>query len=182
MAQSVSNDALWLKLSEIDNKLDNVSSMQKSLVPKEESKEIKPDFKEVKEEIITKINEQTTKLGRHNDSHFEAHRQNFQVLKDNSIKVLNIVARIRKQQRETAELQPESEEGYFNLRFFKVRKTSLVITALGLLVFILTLFCMKQQNDYSLLMNECYKQDITIQKLYKDVDELHMKAKKVKSK
>ena len=34
MAQSVSNEALWVKLSEMDKKLDEVSSGQKSLVPR----------------------------------------------------------------------------------------------------------------------------------------------------
>ena len=45
-----------------------------------------------------------------------------------------------------------------NFRLFKLRKSSVLIAILGLLVFILTLFCMKQQNDYVLMMDEYYIQ------------------------
>ena len=60
-----------------------------------------------------------------------------------------IVARIRKQQKETVESPKINKENYFNLWLFKVRETSFVIAILTLLVLILTLFYMKQQNDYS---------------------------------
>ncbi|MBK5721832.1 hypothetical protein JGH11_13210 [Dysgonomonas sp. Marseille-P4677] len=46
-----------------------------------------------------------------------------------------------------------SKDAYFNFKLFKVRKLSFVIVVLGLLVFILTVFCMKQQNNYTLLIN-----------------------------
>ena len=71
-----------------------------------------------------------------------------------------------------SEKQQKSKDiqSYFNFRFFKVKKTSLMIAILGLLVFILTLFCMKQQNDYSLLMDEYYRQSITVQKLYEEFE------------
>lgn len=65
-------------------------------------------------------------------SAFEAHRQNFQVLIDNSVNILNIVSLIRKQQKETVESQ-EADVHYFNFRLFKVRKTSFVIAMLTLL-------------------------------------------------
>jgi hypothetical protein len=172
MAQSVSNEALWVKLSEMDKKLDNISAEQKTSVPTQEPTENKLGFTVVKEEIITEINEQTTKLGRHNDSHFEAHKQNFQVLIENSVKVLNIVSRIRKQQKEAVESPKINKENYFNLWLFKVRKSSFVIAMLGLLVLILTLFCMKQQNDYSLLLDGYYKQSIEVQKTQAEVDSL----------
>ena len=135
----------------------------------------KLDFTEVKDKIIAEINEQTTKLGRHNDSHFEAHRQNFHVLIENSVKILNIVARIRKQQKEAAESQGKEKDACFNFWLFKIRKTSLVILILDLLVFILTLFCMKQQNDYSLLMNEYYRQSIEIGQIQAEIDNLKTK-------
>jgi hypothetical protein len=159
MANSVSNDALWEKLSEIDRKIEGLSATQKSLIQEEEQAGIKSDIKEVKDEIVVEIREQVNKLGKHGDINFGANKENIE-------KILNIVARIRKQQREAVELQTEnkSADGYFNLKFFKVKKTSFVITVLGLLVFLLTLFCMKQQNDYALLMEEFYKQTVIIQK------------------
>lgn len=54
-------------------------------------------------------------------------------------------------------LPGNSRKEYFSFWFFKIRKTTLIIVLLGLLVLLLTLFCMKQQNDYMLLMNEYYK-------------------------
>lgn len=176
MAQSVSNDALWVKLSEMDKKLDELSVNQKTQVSTQEIAENKPDFTNVKEDVITKIKNEILILGLSNDSHHEANKQNNQTLNDNIIKVLNVVSRIRKQQRETIE-PPEKKEACFNFWFFKVRKTSLVIATLGVLVFILTLFCMKQQNDYALLMNECYRQNITIEQVKNEVDSLRSNTK-----
>ena len=88
---------------------------------------------------------------------------------------------IRKQQIESVEPQ-KTDDSRFNFKFFKVRKTSFVIAILGLLVFFLTLFCMKQQNDYSLLMNEYHKQNITIQKLDVVLKEKTEKEKSKKAK
>lgn len=141
MAQSVSNDALWEKLSEISEQLNH--SKQTENVS---------DLSGVKNEIVTEIKGDIRILGLSSDSHFKANTQNIQMLDENIRKVLNIVSRIRKQQRETVEI-PKKEGDHFNFLFFKVKKTSLVIAILGLLVFILTLFCMKQQNDYVLLMD-----------------------------
>ncbi len=59
----------------------------------------------------------------------------------------------------------DKPKAYFNFRLFKVRRASFVIAVLGLLVFTLTLFCMKQQNDYTLLNYEYYKQSIGIDSL-----------------
>jgi fumarate reductase subunit C len=84
------------------------------------------------------------------------------MLNENILKTWKVVIQIREQQKESNEAQKDDGKSCFNFRFFKVRKTSFIITILGLLVFILTLFCMKQQNDYSLLMNEYHKQDIVI--------------------
>ena len=107
MAQSVSNDALWEKLSEMDKKF---ASLIKT-------------------------------LGLSNDSHFEANTQNIQMLNENVLKTWKVVTIIWKQQKESNEVQKDGGESCFNFRFFKVRKMSFIITVLGLLVFILTLFC-----------------------------------------
>ncbi|GHT35529.1 hypothetical protein AGMMS49574_25120 [Bacteroidia bacterium] len=178
MAQSVSNDALWVKLSEIDKKLDELSIAQELSIPIHEQAEIKPDFNNVKDEIITEVKGEIQILGMSNGSHFEANRKNIQLLNDNILKILNIVSRIRKQQKETVESKIEDKGNYFNFWFFKVRKTALVITILGLPVFILTLFCMKQQNDYLRLMDEYRKQDVAIQKLDGELKALEEKSLK----
>lgn len=170
MAQSVSNEALWVKLSEMDKKLDNFSAEQKSPVPTQETPENKPDFTEVKDGIVKEIKDEVRILGWSSDSHFKANTRNIEAITETIQKVWNIVSRIRKQQREAAESQGKDKGNYFSLWLFKVRKTSFVITILGLLVFTLTLFCMKQQNDYALLLNEYHRQGITIQKLERELN------------
>ena len=155
MAQSVSNDALWEKLSEISEQL-NRSKQTENV----------PDLSGVKDEIVTEIKGDIRILGLSSDSHFKANRENIQMLDENIRKVLNTVAHIRKQQRETAKSQ-KTDNAYFSFLFFKIKKTSLVIAILGLLVFILTLFCMKQQNDYTLLMEEHYRQNIKSKEMQK---------------
>lgn len=174
MAQSVSNDALWLKLSEMDKKLDNISAEQKTSVSTQELAENKPDFTAVKEETITEIKEQSGSLNRHYDDIFKAANQDVKIVNGNILKVFDVVRWIRKQQRETVESQEEDKGAYFNFRFFKVRKSSFVIAILGLLVLILTLFCMKQQNDYSLLMDEYYRQSIVIKNFEAKIDSLRL--------
>jgi hypothetical protein len=69
---------------------------------------------------------------------------------------------------------PESKESYFNFKFFKIRKISVTIALLGLLVFILTLFGIKLQNDHSLLINEYYRQVIEIGEMRIEADSLNV--------
>ena len=109
------------------------------------------------------------------------------MLNGNVIKAFRIVSHIRKQQKEAIGsqtegskepqlgiLEPQAKDNheYFNLRFFKVKKSSFVIAALALLVFILTIFCMKQQNDYALLMSEYHQQGIVLREIQTEVDSL----------
>lgn len=169
MSKSVSNDALWEKLSEISEQL--ISSKQTGNVL---------DSSGFKNEIFAEIDRQTSKLGNHYDLNHKANADNWKVTNENVRTIHNIVSRIRKQQKETAELQTDNDTEqqlevletqaddnweYFNFRFFKLRKTSVVITILGSLVFILTTFCMKQQNDYSVLNGEYYRSRIEIRKI-----------------
>jgi hypothetical protein len=167
MGQLVTNEALWVKLSEVEQKLDKLSKEQELPVPAQESAENKLDFSAVKEEIVTKIKDEIVILGRSSDSHFEANRKNIGAITETLQKVWNIVSRIRKQQRETVE-PPKEKEFHFKFWFFKVRKTSFAIALLALLVLILTLFCMKQQNDYSLLIDEYYKQGVQMREMQKE--------------
>lgn len=170
MAQSVSNDALWLKLLEMDKKLDKVSVEQKSPVPTQELAGNKLDFTEVKDGIITEIKNEIRILGWSSDSHFEANKKNVEAMTEIIQKVWNIVSRIRKQQRESAQPPEKEKESCFNFKFFKVRKASVVMAMLALLILILTLFCMKQQNDYSLLMDEYYRQCVEIREIRIELD------------
>ena len=67
MAQSVSNNALWEKLSEMDKKFEEL---------------IKSDIRI---------------LGLSNDSHFEANKKNMQMMNENILKIRKVVALKRKQ-------------------------------------------------------------------------------------
>ena len=128
MAQSVSNDALWEKLSEVD----------------------------------------IQGLGTHCDSHFKViHKDIAQLEKDTEgvYKVLSYMSAILKEPPELSAIKLDDKKSFLNFKLFKLRKSSLVIAILGLLVFILTLFCMKQQNDYVLLMEEGYKQNVILKNL-----------------
>jgi hypothetical protein len=176
MAQSVSNEALWVKLSEMDKKLDKLSEEQESAVLIPESAENKPDFTAAKEEIVTKIKDEISILGLSSDSQFKANTQNIETIIGNILKVLNVVHHIRKHQKEVFEPSKE-KESHFNFWFFRVRKTSFAIAMLVFLVFILTLFCMKQQNDYSLLMDEYYRQGVEMREVKAEVDSLNVQIK-----
>lgn len=154
MAKTVSNDALWEKLSEISEQLDRLSAEQKTQITNTNQEENSSDLCNIKDDIIAKIKQQGYLLGKHGDSNYKAINENITTSDETIRKIFNVVIRIRKQQKEVVEQKVVSKDVYFNFKFFKIRKTSFVIAVLGLLVFILTLFCMKQQNDYLLLIKE----------------------------
>lgn len=74
---------------------------------------------------------------------------------------------ILKEPQEQSAIKSDDEKSYLNFKLFKLRKSSLVIAVLALLVFILTLFCMKQQNDY-VLLNEYHRQSIEAKEIEKE--------------
>lgn len=144
MAKSVSNDALWEKLSEISEQLNRLSTEQKSQIASTNQEENSSDLCDIKDEIIAEIKQQGYLLGNHGDSNYKAINQNIAVSDEIVRKIYNVVIQIGKQQKETAEQKVVSKDAYFNFRFFKVQKSSVVIAVLGLLVFLLMIFCMKQ--------------------------------------
>ncbi len=171
MAQSVSNDALWEKLSEIDQKLEKLSEMQKLSNLRDEQVIIKPDFQKEKDEIVSKLEKYIQGLGTHCDSHFKViHKGIGQLEKDTEgvYKILSYMSAILKEPTEQSAIKSDDKKSYLNFKFFKLRKSSIVIVILGLLAFILTLFSMKQQNDYALLMEEYYRQSIEPKEIPKE--------------
>lgn len=160
MAQSVSNDALWEKLAEIDKKLEKFILMQGSQAATQEQNGNTPNLAEAKDAIITEIRLQIALLDRHNDAHFGTNSQNLEVLNKNILLAIKDCQETKEQLKTDMESQRVNKATYFDFKLFKIRKTYLLIAILGLLVFILTLFSMKQQNDYALLMDEYQKQSI----------------------
>lgn len=161
MAQTVSNDALWEKLSEIDKKFEKFIVMQESQAVAQEQGRNILDLEEAKDAIITEIRQQAGVQDKRNESNFGTNRQNIEVLNKNILLAIKHSRETKDQLKTDIESQKEDKKTYFNFKLFRVRKTSLVIAILGLLVFILTLFCMKQQNDYALLLDKYYRQSNT---------------------
>lgn len=140
MAQSVSNDALWVKLSEIDQKLEKFILMQGSQAAVQEQDKYTLGFEETKDAIFAEIRQQVALLGRHNDDHFGANRQNIEVLNKNILQAVKHCRETKEQLKTDMESRKEDGDSYFNFKLFRIKKTSLVIAILGLLVFTLTLF------------------------------------------
>jgi len=180
MSKSVSNDALWEKLSEIEEKINKSLMGQKPPIPIQKQVDITSELKANKDVIIEKLEKYIQGLGTHCDKHFKFIQTKIGKL-DNDITdaiacLVHLIKESEKQQESKNEhVIPEPKESYFNFRYFKIKKTSLVITILGILVFILTLFCMKQQNDYSLLIEKYYRQGIEIREMRIEVDSLENK-------
>lgn len=180
MAQSVSNDALWEKLSEIDKKLEKLSEAQKSSTLSDKQAIIKSDFQKEKDEIISKLEKYIQGLGTHCDSHFNVIHKNIEQLEKDTegvYKILSCMSAILKEPQKQSVIKLDDEKSYLNFRLFKFRKSSLVIAVLGLLVFILTLFCMKQQNDYSLLYHKYHRKSIVLREVQTEVDSLKNNAR-----
>ena len=165
MAQSVTNDALWEKLSAIDRTLNELTKTHKSSAQT-------PEQVGLKDEIIGSIKENTHILDLSNNSHFEENKKNVAIVNKNILLGLKQITDIQERINACIEqgLQGSNEESYFDFKLFKIKKTSIVITMLGILIFTLTIFCMKQQDDYSLLTEVCYKQGVTLQKLNEELE------------
>ena len=166
--EQISNEALWGKLSEIDKKLSQHLKEQKESVQTQGKTDISPQLKANKEGIIEIFKKGIQGLGTHCDSHFKAIHKNIEQLERDTegiYKILSCISAILKETQEQSVIKSDNKKSYLNFKFFKLRKSSIVIAVLGLLVFILTLFCMKQQNDYTLLIDEYYKKIIVLKNL-----------------
>ncbi len=186
MAQSVSNDALWVKLSEIEKKIEK----QKMPASTQEQVDISSELKANKDEIVDIFERCIQGLGTHCDSHFKTIHENIKLsdeLTKDGFQILSYMwawMQEKEQEREKIEQvkvkltsAQEADNSYLNLRFFKIRKTSLAIVVWGLLVLILTLYGTKQQNDYSLLLDEYYRQSIIIEQFKAEIDSVNNTTK-----
>ena len=165
MAQSVTNDALWEKLSEIDKKIERLSETQKSSASMSEQVGLK-------DEIVASIKEDIQTLNLSNKSHFEENKKNVVIVNKNILLGLKQITDIQKRINTCIELgaQRSNEASFFDFKLLKVKKTSIVITMLGILIFTLTIFCIKQQDKYALLTEACHKQRVTIQELHEELE------------
>ncbi len=174
MSKSVSNDALWEKLSDIEEKINRYLKEQTVSVPTQEQAGITSELRANKDEIVDIFKKCIQGLGIHCDSHFKTIYKNIGQLREDTdgiYKILTCLWRMRESE-DRSKTEAECDKSYLNFKFFKLRKLPLVITILGLLVFVLTLFCMKQQNDYSLLNGKYYRQNTVIREMQSKVDSL----------
>ena len=164
MAQSVTNDALWEKLSEVDKKIERLSEVQalSATTPQKESD---------KDEIIDKIEEYAYKLGKKSDTHSDMSKQGIKKLIGDLLMIGEMIACVNDRQQAYFESQKEGKETYLNFKLFKVRKT-VAIAVLSMLVFTLTLFGIKQRGSYALLNEEFIQQESTIKEIQTEVDSL----------
>jgi hypothetical protein len=174
MSKSVSNDALWEKLSEIEEKINKCLKEQKSAIHIVEQKDLTSEIKDSKKEILNLIKQATLELDANCNVRFKNIEDGIIYIGKDESKIFEAIACMWTEMKEAIKEQqkPKDSQSYFNFKLFKVRKTSLVIAVLGLLVFILTIFSMKQQNDYSLLMGKYYQQGIEIREMRIEVDSL----------
>jgi len=68
MSKSVSNDALWEKLSEIEEKINKSLKEQKVPIQAKEQRNLTPEIKATKDEIIEKLEKYIQGLGTHCDN------------------------------------------------------------------------------------------------------------------
>lgn len=150
---NITNEALWGKLCEIAGNQNNSV---------------------LREEVEHIIEKQTAEYLQKINSYFEATHKNMQIVNSNVQKVQSAVQNIEipdSPDLENIKTLLEKKD-VFNFILFKVKKSSFVIAVLGVLIFTLTLFSMKQQNDYSLLTSRYHRQTIAIEHLKSEVNSL----------
>ncbi len=98
MAKTVSNDALWEKLSEISEQLNRLSTEQKTQITSKDKAENCTELKVAKDLLIAEIKQQSYLLSKHGDSNYKAINQNIATSDETIRKILNVVIQIRKQQ------------------------------------------------------------------------------------
>ena len=116
MSKSVSNDALWEKLSEIEERINQWSKP----VAAQQQVDIIPELKVIKEETAENIKKYIQALGSHCDIHFKSILTKTDKL-DNDMSdaiacLLHIIKESEKQQK------PKDTQSYFNFKFSKLRR------------------------------------------------------------
>ena len=167
---NVSNEALWGKLSEMDEKLDMISKKEVSIeIPQQDIPTVS------KEEIKAITDESITILSKNVDSHFAANRKNIELLNNNILKTRKLVEDIKIPENGiTLEAIQSilSKDKTMAFGCGRIRKTTFIIGVLIVFLFMMTTFSMKQHADYAILQNRYTWQSVTIYKLQIENDSL----------
>ncbi|WP_165023601.1 hypothetical protein [Dysgonomonas sp. ZJ279] len=169
---NVSNEALWGKLSEMDEKLDMISKKEVSI----EIPQLPQAIPTVsKEEIKAMVDDGIKILGKHTDSHFAANLKNIERLNNNVLKTKETVESIRIPENNiTLEAIQSilSKDKTMAFGLGRIRKTTFIIGVLIAFLFMMITFSMKQHADYAILQNRYSWQNVTIYKLQIENDSL----------
>lgn len=172
MGNSISNDSIWGKLSEMDQKLDKISNKQVT----EEIPQIAQTTPSIsKEDIKSIVNEHVRLLAISNDSHFEANRKNMMLLNNNILKTRKLVEDIKIPENNiTLEAIQSifSKEKTVKFGFSRICKTTFIIGALIVFLFMMVTFSMKQHGDYAILQSRFSWQSSAIRQLQIENDSL----------
>lgn len=167
---NVSNEALWGKLSEMDEKLDKISKKEVSIeIPQQDIPTVS------KEEIKAMVDDGIKILGKHTDSHFAANLKNIERLNNNVLKTKETVESIRIPENNiTLEAIQSilSKDKTMVFGWGRIRKTTFIIGVLIVFLFMMITFSMKQHADYAILQNRYTWQNVTIYKLQIENDSL----------
>lgn len=169
---NVSNEALWGKLSEMDEKLEIISKKEVSI----EIPQIPQAIPTVSKQEIKAIADESIKiLGKNTDSHFVANFKNIERLNNNVLKTKETLESIKIPENNiTLEAIQSilSKEKTMKFGFSRIRKTTFIIGVLIVFLFMMITFSMKQHADYAILQNRYTWQSVTIYKLQIENDSL----------
>lgn len=172
MAKSISNDAIWEKLSEMDEKINIALS-------KQSTDNVSPSAQtSFNDEVITAIKEYAFILRKSNDSHFEANLKNMKMLNNNILAAKKSIDNIRLPENISInEIKSLLENrDILQFGFIRLRRTSFIIAILGILISILTILSIKLYSDNRIYQNNYYHQLISIDKLKTENDSLKVKV------
>ena len=118
MSKSVSNDALWEKLSEIEEKIEKSLMEHKAPIPIQNQVNITPELQANKDAIIEKLEKYIQGLGTHCDKHSKFFQSKVGKLENDMADAIACLVYLVK---ESGKQQNEKDtQSYFNFRFFKV--------------------------------------------------------------
>lgn len=169
---NVSNEALWGKLSEMDEKLDMISKKEVSI----EMPQVPQPIPTVSKQEIKAIADESIKtLIKHSDSHFAANHKNMEIINNTALKIKETVESIKIPENNiTLEAIKSilSKDKTMKFGFITIRKTTFIIGVLIVFLFMMITFSMKQHADYAILQNRYTWQSVTIYKLQIENDSL----------
>lgn len=164
MSKTTSNDAIWERLTEIDKKIEKVlGKPQENNSSSLSMDELKTEITEYSDKLSTKIEDNSKQLKELNKDIQNTQKAIKEIPIPENFSLNEIKALFEK-------------KDIFRFGFIKFRRTSFIITILGILIFILTVFSMKLYSDSLINQNNYYRQIIITRNLQIENDSLKIKV------